>query len=252
MEQYLDFAYYYDKLTYDVEYKKIAEFIKRIFDKYAKNDVSLVCDLACGTGSICNLLSDFGYDMIGVDFSPNMLDVAAEKKGERNILYLNQDISNFELYGTVDAFLCLLDSVNHLDNERDFDRMFCLANNYLNPKGLFVFDVNSPYKFKNILADNVFTYDSDDIYYVWENELDEKNGICTFYLTFFVNENGLYRRFDEVHTERIYTDEKIRKTAEDSGFEVVGMFGGNYDFAAPEKDSGRIFYVLKKVKNVKI
>lgn len=252
MEQYLDFAYYYDKLTYDVEYKKIAEFIKRIFDRYAKNDVSLVCDLACGTGSICNLLSDFGYDMIGVDFSPNMLDVAAEKKGERNILYLNQDISNFELYGTVDAFLCLLDSVNHLNNEKDFDRMFCLANNYLNPEGLFVFDVNSPYKFKNILADNVFTYDSDDIYYVWENELDEKNGICTFYLTFFVNENGLYRRFDEVHTERIYTDEKIRKTAEKSGFEVVGMFGGNYDFAVPEKDSGRIFYVLKKVKNAKI
>ncbi|MCI5970099.1 MAG: class I SAM-dependent methyltransferase [Oscillospiraceae bacterium] len=252
MEQYLDFAYYYDKLTYDVEYKKIAEFIKRIFDKYAKNDVSLVCDLACGTGSICNLMSDFGYDMIGIDFSPNMLDVAAEKKGERNILYLNQDISNFELYGTVDAFLCLLDSVNHLNNEKDFDRMFCLANNYLNPEGLFVFDVNSPYKFKNILADNVFTYDSDDIYYVWENELDEKNGICTFYLTFFVNENGLYRRFDEVHTERIYTDEKIRKTAEKSGFEVVGMFGGNYDFAVPEKDSGRIFYVLKKVKNVKI
>lgn len=252
MEQYLDFAYYYDKLTYDVEYKKIAEFIKRIFDKYAKNDVSLVCDLACGTGSICNLLSDFGYDMIGIDFSPNMLDVAAEKKGERNILYLNQDISNFELYGTVDAFLCLLDSVNHLNNEKDFDRLFCLANNYLNPEGLFVFDVNSPHKFKNILADNVFTYDSDDIYYVWENELDEKNGICTFYLTFFVNENGLYRRFDEVHTERIYTDEKIRKTAEKSGFEVVGMFGGNYDFAVPEKDSGRIFYVLKKVKNVKI
>ena len=252
MEQYLDFAYYYDKLTYDVEYKKIADFIGKIFDKYAKNDVSLVCDLACGTGTVCNLLSDFGLDMIGIDFSPSMLNIAMEKRGERNILYLNQDISDFELYGTVDAFLCLLDSVNHLDNERDFERMFNLANNYLNPNGLFIFDVNSPYKFENVLADNVFTYDSDDIYYVWENDFDKENGLCTFYLTFFVDENGLYRRFDEQHTERVYDDFKIRETAEKNGFEIVGTFGGNYDFALPKEDEERIFYVAQKVKNVKM
>lgn len=252
MEQYADFAYYYDKLTYDVEYEKIADFVKKIFDKYAERDVSLVCDLACGTGTVCNLMADSGFDMIGVDFSPSMLNIAMEKRGERNILYLNQDISDFELYGTVDAFLCLLDSVNHLDCEEDFERMFNYANNYLNPDGLFIFDVNSPYKFENILSDNVFTYDSDDIYYVWENDFDKDEGICTFYLTFFVNENGLYRRFDEQHTERVYTDEKIRKTAEKNGFEIVGTFGKNYDFKSPNFDEERIFYVAKKIKNVKM
>ena len=97
MEQYADFAYYYDKLTYDVEYEKIADFVKKIFDKYANGKVSLVCDLACGTGTVCNFLADSGFDMIGVDFSPSMLNIAMEKRGERNILYLNQDIADFEL-----------------------------------------------------------------------------------------------------------------------------------------------------------
>ncbi len=252
MEQYLDFAYLYDKLTYDVEYEKTAEFIKKIFKKFGRDDISLVCDLACGTGTVCNLLSDSGYDMIGIDFSPGMLNVAQQKRDGRNILYLNQDISDFELYGTVDAFLCLLDSVNHLDDENDFERMFNYANNYLNPNGLFVFDVNSSYKFENILSGNTFTFDSDDIYYVWENDFDKENGLCTFYLTFFVNENGLYRRFDEQHTERVYTDEKIIKTVSENGFEVVGTFGANYDFKAPDVKEERIFYVLKKTKNVKM
>ncbi|UKI38109.1 MAG: class I SAM-dependent methyltransferase [Clostridiales bacterium] len=132
--------------------------MKKIFDKYAERNVSLVCDLACGTGTVCNLLADSGFDMIGVDFSPSMLNIAMEKRGERNILYLNQDISDFELYGTVDAFLCLLDSVNHLDCEDDFERMFNYANNYLNPDGLFIFDVNSPYKFEKYFCRTTFFY----------------------------------------------------------------------------------------------
>ena len=102
------------------------------------------------------------------------------------------------------------------------------------------------------MSGNTFTFDSDDIYYVWENDFDKENGLCTFYLTFFVDENGLYRRFDEQHTERVYTDEKIRKTAWENGFEVVGTFGANYDFKAPDVKEERIFYVLKKVKNVKM
>lgn len=246
MEQkYVDFAYIYDKLTFDVEYEKTADFLEEVFKKYAIKKPELVVDLACGTGTMCNLLSDKGYDMTGVDFSENMLSVAAEKSVGKNILYLNQDICEFELYGTVDVICCLLDSINHITDINSLDKLFSLANNYLNPEGLFVFDVNSPYKFKQILADNIFTYDTDEIYYVWENDYDEESKLCDFYLTFFVNQDGAYTRFDEIHTERCYDDFEIENLASKNGFEILKKCSG-YDFIDADENSERIFYILKK------
>lgn len=246
MEQkYADFAYVYDKLTYDVEYEKISDFIDEVFKKYAVDKPELVLDLACGTGTMCNLLCDKGYDMTGIDFSENMLSVASEKSIGKNILYLNQDMCGFELYGTVDAICCLLDSINHITDINRLDKLFSLANNYLNPNGLFLFDINSPYKFNNILADNIFTYDSEEIYYVWENEFDEETRLCDFYLTFFINENEKYTRFDEVHTEKCYEETEIENLASKNGFEVLKKCDG-YSFSNVKKDSERIFYILRK------
>ena len=245
MQKYMDFAYIYDKLTFDVEYKKTADFIDEVIKKYGIKNTNLVLDLACGTGTMCNLLSDKGYDLTGIDFSENMLSVATEKSVGKNILYLNQDICQFELYGTMDAICCLLDSINHITDIKKLDKLFSLANNYLNPEGLFVFDINSPYKFENILADNIFTFDTDEIYYVWENDYDIENKLCDFYLTFFVNENEKYTRFDELHTERCYEDEEIEKLADKNGFEILKKCDG-YSMNDVKEDSERIFYILKK------
>lgn len=246
MGKYLDFAYIYDKLTFDVNYDETASYIEKIFEKFANEKPKLVADLACGTGTMCLKLNEKGYDMIGIDFSENMLDVALKKSEEKNILYLNQDISDFELYGTVDAFLCLLDSVNHITEKKDLEKMFSLVNNYLNPEGLFIFDVNTQYKFENILADNIYTYDTDDIYYVWENEYNKKDKLCDFYLTFFVKDNDTFGRIDEYHCERCYKEKDLKKMAENNGFKVLGKFD-ELTFKKPSKTSQRNFYVLKKI-----
>ena len=145
----------------------------------------------------------------------------------------------------MDAICCLLDSINHITDIKKLDKLFSLVNNYLNPQGLFVFDINSPYKFENILADNIFTFDSDEIYYVWENDYDKENKLCDFYLTFFVNENEKYIRFDELHTERCYEDFEIENLAINNGFEIIKKCDG-YTMNDVTEDSERIFYILKK------
>lgn len=244
MNSYGDFAAIYDILTEDVNYTKRCDYIEEIFKRHAEKSPSLVADLACGTGSVCIGLSERGYDMIGIDSSPQMLSVALEKSEGKGILYVNQDICSFELYGTVDAFLCLLDSVNHLTEDGDLDALFSLANNYLNPNGLFIFDVNTKYKFEEILSDNIYTYEKDGIFYVWENNYEDR--ICDIYVNFFKESNGMYERIEQSHSERFYSEDEIRTTAQKHGFSVEGVYG-ELTFAPPEKDCQRQFWVLKKI-----
>jgi hypothetical protein len=171
-----------------------------------------------------------------------MLEVAREKCPEN--LFINQDMTDFELYGTVDSILCCLDSVNYITDKRQLLKMFKLVKNYLNYGGLFIFDINSEYKLKNIIGNNCFVRNEDDLFYSWENELlrDKVN----FYLTFFVeNEEGSFERFDEVHTERIYKEQEIKLLLKQSGLRLVDVF---YDFKSGKssKKSERIFFVATK------
>ena len=245
MKEYFDFAYVYDKLTENVNYTHLADYIEEIFKKYLKEKPQLVLDLACGTGSITNILSDRGYDMTGVDSSCDMLNVAMEKRGERNILYLNQDASDFELYGTVDAIVCLLDSINYITDEESLDGLFWGADNYLNPGGLFIFDVNTLHKFENVLGNNTLTYDDEEIFYSWENEYLSDEEIHNMYLTFFVKDGECYRRFDEHHIQKYYSSEKLDGYIQKYGFVKLGVFHER-TFENPHKTSERIFYVLRK------
>lgn len=246
-DAYNRFAELYDKLTFDVEYSRAADKICNIFSAEEKNP-ELVLDLACGTGSLTKLLSERGYDMIGADASDTMLNVARQKCPDS--LLLLQDMRELELYGTVDAVVCMLDSINYLTEEGDLDTVFHLCNNYLNPNGLLIFDINSEYKFKNILADQTYTFETDGIFYVWENSYDEETRLCDFYLTFFSeNKNGLYERFDEVHTERCYSENEILKALDRQGFEVLSCFDGYTDSAAHDK-SERLLYVCRNVRPI--
>ena len=208
MESYTDFAYVYDKLI-DQDYEKWADYIENIF-KINKKEPKLVLDLGCGTGSITNILAKRGYDMIGVDLSPDMLNVARNKAAEQklDVLYLCQDIREFELYGTVDAIICTLDVLNYITEPKELDRVFALVKNYLNPDGIFIFDINTEYKLKNILGNNTFINEEDGVFYTWENE--NVDCISNQYLTFFAEcENGMYERFDETHIQRAYKIDEI-------------------------------------------
>ena len=243
MNGYGDFAKVYDSLTDDVGYGKRCDYIEQIFSRHASAKPSLIADLACGTGSVCLEMDKRGYDMIGIDISPDMLNVAAEKSQGTNILYLNQDICDFELYGTVDAALCLLDSVNHLTDDGDIERLFALLKNYLNPKGLFVFDVNTKHKFEKILSDNIYTYETDEVFYVWENNYEDE--ICDMYVNFFVKGEEGYSRIEQAHSERYYGRKFLKSVAKKYGFRVEGIYG-ELTFEKPKRDCQREFWVLKK------
>ena len=246
MDAYSKFAQVYDSLMDDVPYQKIAEIIDSKIKKHnIKNNI--VLDLACGTGTLTKALASKGYEMIGADISADMLQKAQEKNSD--VLFLNQPMEDFELYGTVGTIVCALDSVNYLLDDESLYNMFRLCNNYLEPDGLLIFDINSEYKFKNILANNIYTYDSDEIFYVWENNFAEEENLCDFYLTFFVKDKDTYKRFDEVHTERMYTDKEIEKALTANGFEIIEKLDDFTDKPAKE-NSERIMYICKNVDSI--
>lgn len=243
---YGDFAEIYDRLQ-DIDYDSFVEYYERIFEKIGI-EPQLVLDLACGTGNITLPMAEKGYDMIGVDLSEEMLGIASDKAREDNldILFLNQDMTEFELYGTVDAAVCALDGVNYLTEDGDVYKLMALIKNYLNPDGIFIFDINSEYKLKTVLGDNTFVYDEEDVYCVWSNSYDDAERICSFTLDFFkMTEDGLYERFEEYQEERAYSIDELKSAAEEAGLEVVGVFDDR-SFDAPLDTSERIFIVLKK------
>jgi len=251
----------YEKLNSEISYSDWADFIENIFDKYLPSRPELVLDLACGTGSMTRELSRRGYDMIGVDGSADMLSVAYShpSEGEKSILYLKQDMREFELYGTVGATLCCLDSINYLLEEDDVKKTFSLVHNYLDPDGLFIFDVNTPYKFENVYADNSYILEDEitedygdgepetySVYCGWQNFYDKESRVCDFYLTLFEENDGVYVRSDETQKERCYDRNTLEKLLKECGFELLGFYS-DYNFSAPNDTTER-WYIVARAK----
>lgn len=241
MQSYGEFAYIYDKLmNLDIDYKKMSDYIEAVFDRCSVKP-DLVLDLACGTGSLTNELAIKGYNMIGIDISADMLSVAQQKNS--NILFLNQDMIKFELYGTVDAVVCMTDSINYITSDKDLEDVFLLVKNYLNPGAPFIFDINTKFKLSKIIGDNTFTFDNEDILYVWQNKWNSKTSIADFYLSFFIRQKyGLYRRFDEHHRQRAYSKDFILELLLKCGFKHFEAFD-YLSFNMPKKDSSKYVFV---------
>jgi len=240
----------YDILNADIDYVKWADYIEGCFDTFGGAKPELVLDLACGTGSMTLELARRGYDMTGIDASPDMLALArqkAEHEGAANLLLLCQDMRCFELYGTVDAVVCCLDSINHLVGSGDLYRCFSCVHNYLVPGGLFIFDVNTPYKFKNVYGDNSYILESDGIFCGWQNYYNEKSRICDFFLSVFeAGRDGRYSRADVCQRERMYSEKSIKRALNKSGFELLCLSGG-YDFSAPHESCERWYITAKRI-----
>ena len=255
MPVYDSIASVYDNINAEIDYSAWADFIENCFKKYLPKKPQLVLDLACGTGSMTFELHSRGYDMIGADLSDDMLTEALDKAYDRNIkgiLFLKQDMRSFELYGTVGAICSCLDSVNYLTADGDIEKCFKCAHNYLDPDGLFIFDVNTPYKFKNVYGNNHYIFEDTDslgrnAYCGWQNEYDEETDLCNFYLTVFTEEeDGRFSRADEVQTERCYSMEYLKNSLTNCGFETIGFFG-DFNFNEPGSDCER-WYIVAKAK----
>ena len=252
-EGYEAVAKVYDKLNADIDYGAWADFIEKCFAKYLTAKPEIVLDLACGTGRMTRELAARGYDMIGVDGSEDMLSEAMYSYEREGILYLLQDMREFELYGTVGAVVCCLDSINYLTDEKDLLSCFETVHNYLDPDGLFVFDVNSPYKFKNIYGDNAYILEDEDedgkaVFCGWQNSYDEASGICDFYLSIFEeDEDGAYIRSDEHQRERCYDFATLRKSLETAKMELLGVFS-DYEFSEINDTDERWYIVARAIK----
>ncbi len=261
----------YDRFNADIDYERWSDFMEACFDRYLPARPRIVLDLACGTGRMTFPLADRGYDMIGIDGSADMLAEAFDKSTARTDrlyetacrdlcidpdapdpdgrlfeaamakmnefttppLFLEQDMRAFELYGTVDAAICCLDSLNYLCGDGDLDACLTCIHLYLAPGGLLIFDVNTPYKFERIYGNNAYILEdvlsvgSDErgVFCGWQNAYDRETRLCRFYLSLFTEQaDGTYTRADEEQTERCYTYEELTAALDRAGFDLCGVF----------------------------
>lgn len=239
----------YDEMNGEVDYPAWADFIEAIFERHGAKKIESVVDLGCGTGTMTFELARRGYDMTAVDNSPDMLSAArALDTTDGGILWLMQDLASFELYGTVDAAVSCLDCVNHLTKKEDVKSFFHWVHNYLEPGGLFLFDVNTPAKFERVYGDNAYVMETDTAYLGWQNSYSKSSGLCTFYLDVFrERSDGLYERTSGIQRERCYGRRTLDAMLKASGFELCAVYA-DYAFSAPDKDTERWYYVCRAVK----
>lgn len=255
MEAYTSFASVYDQFMDNVPYVEWAEYLHTLMEEYQVRD-GIVLELGCGTGTMTELFAGYGYDMIGVDYSEEMLDVAMQKRADsgHDILYLLQDMREFELYGTVRAVFCVCDSINYITETQDLEQVFRLVNNYLDPGGVFIFDFNTEYKYREIIGNRTIAEDREESSFIWENYYDAQEKVNEYDLTLFIKEDGgqsgengdeLFRRFRESHFQRAYTLETIRTILCNAGMEYVLAYDA-FTRVPPHEKSERIYVIARE------
>lgn len=248
MSGYGPFADHYDVLTGNVDYAARAQRLHTLIKKHGGEGEGLLLDLACGTGSLSLEMAQRGYDVIGVDASPAMLTQASAKAAaaSRQILFLSQSMEELDLYGTVRNTVCILDSLNHLPDESALDQAIARVSLFTDPGGLFLFDLNTPYKHRSILGDNVFVYEPGDLFCIWQNTYSERDHRVRVALDFFTRRaDGTYTRTGERFTERIFPHHLVESLLAEHNFALLETLDGDRD-APPSETSQRLLYVAKK------
>lgn len=259
-DTYSDFAAVYDELMDNTPYEQWCDRLDMLIRKHGvsrperdsetllDSEKNLVLDLGCGTGTLTELMYGRGYDMIGVDRSEAMLDVAIKKreKSGSEILYLQQDMRELELYSTVGTVYCLCDSLNYILEEEELLQAFSLVNNYLFPGGVFIFDFNTDYKYREIIGDATIAENREDLSFIWENFYDPESEINEYDLTVFVRQEGdRFRRFAETHFQRGYTLNQITALVEKAGMALVEVMDADTGEAVTA-ESERIYVVARE------
>lgn len=247
MPSYEFFARFYDSLTDNVEYEQRADYIINLLEEKHSHQMGLTLDLACGTGTLTLLLKEKGIDVFGVDGSCDMLSVAQQKSFEKgfNTLFLCQQMDELDLYGTIDTCVCTLDSLNHIIDEKAFEKAIERVSVFMDKGGCFLFDLNTIYKHREVLADNSFVFENDEVFCVWQNTPAD-NDIVEIDLDFFVRYNDTYKRYSEFFRERAYSLEFVKKTLKKYSFSMEGVYG-DLSYSSPKDDEERVIIVARKV-----
>lgn len=248
MNSYNFLAGCYDKLTYDVDYTAWADYIERHIQKKGIPGTTIL-DLACGTGSLTLALAQRGYEMIGVDLSPDMLSEATDKVRDFDgipPMFLCQSMDKLDLYGTIDACVCCLDSVNYVTDPKKLQKAFERVHLFLMPGGLFLFDINTVEKLEG-LDGQVFLDETDDTYCIWRADYNKRSHICSYFMDIFRldEESGQWERGEELHEERAYTTEELTRFLKQAGFNEIHIYG-DLKMRAPKPGEPRVFFVARK------
>lgn len=242
---YEELSNVYDILTADAQYDKRYSYLKELFERFDRMP-TLLLDLACGTGSFSRRFANDGVSVIGADSSPEMLSVAASKAC-KDILYICQKAQELELYGTVDGAICCLDSLNHITDYGDFCTALKRVSMFLEEDRLFIFDVNTPFKHRELLGNNTIVKEEENAVCIWQNELLNDEKTVNIYLDIFKEEeNGLYSRSFDFITERAYTESEIEKALSDANLKTLEIFG-EFTYEKPSSDCERAVYITKKI-----
>ncbi len=241
MDSYSDFARFYESLMEDARYPERADYLLSLCARF-NHETGLCLDLACGTGSLTRELQSRGVDVFGVDGSEDMLCEAMRGDG---ILYIYQDMRELELAESIDTCFCTLDSLNHLTELSDVEETLFRVGRYMNGGGLFIFDVNTPYKHREVLGNNAFTIENDTVFCAWQNVTED--GVLTEILLDFFEEqdDGSYQRFSEQFCERAYSAVELTNALEKAGFELLAVYG-DFTYEPPADDEQRAVYIARK------
>lgn len=251
MEVYSGFAEVYDMFMDNVPYEEWSKYVLSLLEEQGIKD-GLVLDLGCGTGSFTELMASYGFDMIGIDNSDEMLNIAIKKREESgyDILYLNQDMREFELYGTVRAVVSICDSINYITEDEDLIDVFKLVNNYLDIDGVFIFDLNTIVKYENI-GDSVIAENREEGSFIWENTYYDEEQINEYDLTLYIkDENGKYDRYYENHLQRAYSLDRIKELLEISGLKFVASYDA-FTKNPVNDESERIYIIARESGKLK-
>jgi len=239
----------YDSFMSDADYKGLVDYIEEILES-EKAKVDVVVDLGCGTGSFAVEMAKRDYDVIGIDNSVEMLSNAKNKAVDEDldILLLQQDMCEFELYDKADLIVSFMDTVNYITDEKVLKKLFSNVNEFLEDDGLFIFDMNTPYKFEEILADNTFHYVDDDVAYIWQSSYDKDKKYAEHDITMFAeNEDGSYERYDELHSQRCYEADEVKVYLEENNLKVKNIYcNRTFDEFSKDVKVDRIFFVCGK------
>lgn len=248
MEAYTSFAAVYDTFMDNIPYEEWEKYLKSLLYEYGVRE-GLVLELGCGTGNMTEILAQSGYDMIGVDNAEEMLEIAIKKrmKSGLDILYLQQDMREFELYGTVKAIVSVCDSVNYILEEEELEEVFRLVNNYLDPGGVFIFDFNTVYKYREILGDQTIAENREECSFIWDNYYYEEERINEYELSLFIREGDseLYRKYQETHFQKAYDLETMKRLITQSGLEYITAYDA-FTKEAPTRVSERIYVIARE------
>jgi len=280
MEAYTDFAKVYDTFMDETPYDVWGDFVSSLIDKYgvskpvkvsAKSPVTedsieyatvedsedalneeknLVVELGCGTGSFTQVMRNLGYDIMGIDMSPEMLNLARQKSADAglDIMYLEQDMRELDLYCTAGTIVSVCDSVNYVLEDEEIIETFRLVNNFLYPGGVFIFDFNTLFKYRDVIGDTTIAENRDDCSFIWDNYYDDDSHINEYDLTIFAkvdSEKELFARSVETHYQRGYTLDEMKGFVEAAGLIFVTAIDAD-THEDPTDDSERIYIVARE------